>query len=74
MGIRVFNEYTVETQKVIKEYEKKFDTDFPVYFFEYQYTKNEIEKKIIEVITKCLESGKDVYDLGYLNVKDDTLY
>lgn len=55
-------------QKAYDEYKKKFNDDFPTIPFG-----NAEDEKIIEIINDCVESGKDVYDLGYLEL-DDIMY
>lgn len=74
MGARVFKEYAEVTKAAIAEYEKRFDTDFPDYYYEYEFPETDFESKIVEVINDCLEKGQDVFALGYLELADDTLY
>ena len=55
-------------QKAYDEYKKKFNDDFPTIPFD-----SVEDEKIIEIINDCVESGKDVYDIGYLSL-DDIMY
>ena len=57
-----------ELQKALEAYKKAFNDDFPTIPFD-----NVEDKKIIEIINDCVESGKDVYDLRYLEL-DDIMY
>lgn len=44
------------------EYNKMFGESFPTYPL--MFTRS--EEEIVAIIDKCLESRKDVYELGYL--------
>lgn len=55
-------------QKALEAYKKAFNDDFPNIPFD-----NVEDEKIIEIINDCIESEKDVYDLGYLEL-DDIMY
>ena len=55
-------------QKALETYRKAFNDDFPTIPFD-----SVEDEKIIEIINDCIESEKDVYDLGYLEL-DDIMY
>lgn len=57
-----------ELQKALEEYKKAFNDDFPTIPFD-----SVEDGKVIEIVNDCVESGKDVYDLGYLEL-DDIMY
>ena len=57
-----------ELQKALETYKKAFNDSFPTIPFDSME-----DEKIIEIIDDCVESGKDVYDLGYLEL-DDIMY
>lgn len=71
MGVRLIEEYSDELKKKIGEYEQFFDMDFPDYNFIY---KGKPEKEIIAIINECLEKKKNVYDLGYCSIFDNTQF
>lgn len=50
----------------LQEYAKRFDDGFPMIPLKWGRTDHEI----IEIIDKCLETGKDVYELGLVNDED----
>lgn len=56
-----------ELEKLNQDYLEMFDDSFPTFPF-----MNESEENIIKIIKRCLNEGKDVYDLGILNL--DVLY
>lgn len=57
-------------EEKLNQYEKAFDEGFPTYPLMLSKTDDEI----IEVIDKCLDSGKDVYELGILKDDHDAKY
>lgn len=58
-----------EIEKLLEEYEKRFDDMFPTIPFS-----GRTEKEIAKIINECLSKNKDVYELGYLTLDEDTLY
>lgn len=54
----------------LQEYASRFGEGFPMIPLAWGRTDNEV----IEIINKCLEAGKDVYDMGYLSEDDDIDY
>ena len=56
-----------EFEKLNQDYLEMFDDSFPTFPF-----MGESEENIIKIIKRCLKEGKDVYDLGILNL--DVLY
>lgn len=54
-------------EKELKLYEEKFDDSFPTFPMD-GYTPAEIS----EIIKKCIESNKDVYEMGILSL--DVIY
>lgn len=61
-----------EFQKVFKEYANTFGDNFPMY----QLGRDRSEDEVVEMIKRCLDEGKDVYELGYLPdpSKTDSVY
>lgn len=58
-----------ELNDALKLYEKTFDDSFPMFSMS-----GSPPKEVIEIINKCVKENKDVYDLGYLTLDNDTLY
>ena len=56
--------------KYLEMYVEKFEEGFPMY----QLGRGRSDDEIIEIIKKCLEAGKTVYELGLLKEDDDDLY
>ena len=54
----------------LNEYEKLFVDQFPTYPLMLART----EEQVIETINDCIENGKDVYQMGYLEDSLDILY
>lgn len=52
--------------KMLDKYEEMFGDGFPTIPLMWGRTENEV----IAVINECLTSGKDVYQLGYVNEDD----
>lgn len=52
----------------IQIYENKIGEEFPTYPLVLERT----EEEVIDIIDKCLEKGKNVYELKYL--KEDVVY
>ncbi|EFD94423.1 hypothetical protein HMPREF0889_1407 [Megasphaera lornae] len=59
-----------EIDKAIELYEKTFDDSFPT--IPVLRDKSKIE--VMEIINKCISEGKDVYDMGYLSLDNDSIY
>ena len=57
-------------KNLINEYEKLFGDQFPTYPLMLART----EEQVIETINDCIENGKDVYQMGYLEDSLDILY
>ena len=62
--------YMAEIDKAIEIYEKTFDDSFPT--IPVLRDKSKIE--VMEIINKCIFEGKDVYDMGYLSLDNDSIY
>ncbi|WP_288895116.1 hypothetical protein [uncultured Megasphaera sp.] len=62
--------YMAEIDKAIELYEKTFDDSFPT--IPVLTDKSKIE--VMEIINKCISEGKDVYDMGYLSLDNDSIY
>lgn len=62
--------YMAEIDKAIEIYEKTFDDSFPT--IPVLRDKSKIE--VMEIINKCIFKGKDVYDMGYLSLDNDSIY
>lgn len=56
--------------KALEEYEKAFNDGFPTVPLLSEHE----ESEIIDMIGKCIESNKDAYDMGYLELDDDVMY
>lgn len=54
----------------IERYEQKFPEGFP----SIPLVETRSDEEVIEIISECLDTGKDVYDLGYLELDDDIMY
>ena len=50
---------------LLKAYAQKFGDGFPTY----QIARGKTEAEVAKIIMECIESGKDAYELGY--VEDD---
>lgn len=51
-------------------YTEKFGDGFPLMLLAWGRT----DEEVIKIIDDCLEKGKDVYELGYVEDDDDSLY
>ena len=58
-----------ELDKALELYEQTFDDSFPMFSM---VTKPPDE--VVDIINKCASAKKDVYDMGYLSLNDDTMY
>ena len=58
-----------ELDKALELYEQTFDDSFPMFSM---MTKPPDE--VVDIINKCVSAKKDVYDMGYLSLNDDTMY
>jgi hypothetical protein len=58
-----------EIEKLLKEYEKKFDDMFPTIPFS-----GRTDAEIAKIINDCLSKNKDVYELGYLTLDPNVFY
>lgn len=56
-------------EKKMQEYEELFGDAFPSFNFMHLSP-----DEIIKMIDKCLEEGKDVYELGYAEDDEDIKY
>lgn len=59
-----------EIDKAIELYEKTFDDSFltiPV-------LRDKSKAEVVEIINKCISEGKDVYDMEYLSLDNDSIY
>lgn len=56
-------------EKKMQEYEELFGDSFPSFNFMHLDPEG-----IIKIIDDCLEEGKDVYELGYIDDDDDVKY
>ena len=54
----------------LNEYEKLFGDQFPTYPLMLTRT----EEQVIEMIDTCINNGKDVYQMGYLEDNSNILY
>ena len=59
-----------ELDKALELYEKTFDDSFPTIPLLMDKSKTEV----VEIINKCISEGKDVYDMGYLSLDNDSIY
>lgn len=50
--------------EALELYEKKFDDSFPTIPLLLQKS----DEEVIEIINKCINEDKDVYDMGYLSL------
>lgn len=58
-------EHHKDTENAIEKYESVFGEDtFPSYYFESEFKYDEIDKKIVGAVNECLNSNKDVYEMG----------
>lgn len=58
-----------ELDKALELYEQTFDDSFPMFSM---MTKPPDE--VVDIINKCVSAKKDVYDMAYLSLNDDTMY
>jgi len=54
----------------LKKYAETFNEGFPMIPLGWGRT----DKEIIDIIKKCLDEGKTVYELGFVDDDDDILY
>lgn len=59
-----------ELTNAINQYEETFDDGFPTSSLMIGRT----EKETVAIIERCIAEKKDVYELGYLELDDDTVY
>lgn len=55
--------------EALELYEKTFDDSFPTIPMS-----GKSPDEIIEIINKCVSEKKDVYDMGYLSLDNNTIY
>ena len=55
---------------LLKAYAKKFGDGFPTF----QVARGKTESEVAEIINKCIELGKDAYELGYVENDPDGDY
>ena len=53
-------------KKAYEAYKDTFSEDFPTVPF----AETREDTEIIEMIEECIEAGKDVYDIGYLDLEN----
>lgn len=53
----------------LMRYEKTFDDSFPMFSM-----RGASPDEVLEIISKCISEKKDVYDMGYLSLNEDTVY
>lgn len=58
-----------ELDDALELYEKTFDDSFPMFSMS-----GTPLKEVIQIINRCVDENKDVYDLGYLTLDSDTIY
>ena len=58
-----------ELDKALELYEQTFDDSFPMFSM---VTKPPDE--VVDIINKCDSAKKDVYNMGYLSLNDNTMY
>lgn len=58
-----------ELDKALELYRKTFNDSFPSFVFITVKT-----EEVIDIINKCVNAKKDVYDMGYLTLDDDVIY
>ena len=61
------DEFTDKLEKAQDLYEKKFNDMFPTFPF-----MGKEPDELLEIINKCIEAGKDAYDMGYVSL--DVIY
>lgn len=59
-----------ELDKALALYEKTFHDSFPTI----PVLTDKSRTEVTEIITKCISEGKDVYDMGYLSLDNDSIY
>lgn len=59
-----------ELDKALKLYEQTFGEAFPMFPMRTTTTTNEV----VDIINKCIDNNKDVYDMGYLSLNADVIY
>lgn len=59
-----------ELQVYLKKYADKFDDGFPMI----PLASGRTDEEVIAIIQECLEKGKDVYELGYVEDGNDFDY
>ena len=56
--------------KALEQYEKTFNDAFPTI----PLLMGREENEVIEMIEKCIKARKDVYEMGFLSLDEDTEY
>lgn len=59
-----------ELEKYLKKYAKTFGEGFPTY----QLARGRSPEEVIEIIKRCIDVKKDVYELGLVTLDEDTEY
>lgn len=54
--------------ELLELYEMKFDASFPTF----PLLMEKSDEEVIDIINKCVDENKDVYDMGYLSL--DLIY
>ena len=57
-----------ELDEALELYEQTFDNSFPMF-----HMMGKPPDEVIDIINKCVYEKKDVYDMGFLSLKD-TVY
>lgn len=55
--------------EILEEYDEFFGDSFPTFMFSHLP-----EEEMLKIASECLEKGKDVYELGYLDEDTDIQY
>ncbi len=58
-----------ELDKALKLYEQTFCEAFPMFPMRTTPT-----NEVVDIINKCVDNNKDVYDMGYLSLDIDVIY
>lgn len=56
-------------EKKLIEYADRFEDGFPTF-----QLRGKSDEKMIEMIDQCLDSGKDAYELGFVDDSDEVMY
>ena len=56
--------------KAFEQYKTAFGDEFPTIPIAVSRT----EEEVIEIINKCVNTNRDVYDLGYVSLEENIMY